>query len=132
MPCVVDTSAFYAYMVSGDRFHEVVKEYLSSAVRAGEVLRSTSLVLGETLGLLQTRHGFAAAARFMDAVYPIIEWRWVDDSLFDEAWRVAATRNARSFTIVDASVVACIREHPGTVCVAVDDDLAAFEFAVEP
>lgn len=132
MRCFVDTSAFYAYLVAGDRYHEAVAKYLTEAVEAGKVLFSSSLVLGKTLGLLQTRHGVDAAARFMTTIYPLIAWRWIDQDLFPEIWRLVQAVGARSFTAVDASAVVCIAEHPGSVCVAVDDDLRAFGFEVFP
>ena len=132
MACYVDTSAFYAYLVSGDEHHDAVASYLKRAVSEGQTLFSSSLALGETLGLLQFRHGLKAASRFMADVYPLVMWRWVDRKLFDEIWRLVDSEGKRTFTAVDASAVACMRERPGSVCVAVDADLARFEFEVFP
>lgn len=130
--CYVDTSAFYAYLVAGDRYHEPITAYLKDAIAAGRTLFSSSLVLGELLGLLQIRHGLAAASRFMADVYPLVMWRWVDRRMFDDIWPLVESEGRRGFTVVDASAVTCIRERPGSVCVAVDSGLAGFGFEIVP
>ena len=132
MACVIDTSAFYAYLVAPDRFHPVVSELLSGLVGKGERLVSTSFVLGETLGLLQIRHGRRAAEIFMRQVYPLVQWRWVDEAMFTRCWQIVREHPRRGFTIVDASVVACLEEHPRSVCVAVDEDFKEFSFVLLP
>jgi len=130
--CYVDTSAFYAYLVRNDRFHGPVSELMSSAVSEGRSLFSSSFVLGETLGLLQFRHGVEAAERFMTDIYPLVMWRWVDAKMFDDVWKIVKDSGRRSLTVVDASAVTCIRERAGSVCVAVDTDLKGFGFDVLP
>lgn len=132
MACVVDTSAFYAYLVAGDRFNQETTELLADLVKKGERLISTSLVLGETLGLLQVRHGFQAAEVFMQKIHPVIVWRWVDQAMFSRMWPICKGRRLRGFTIVDASVVACMEEHPGATCIALDEDLKGFGFPLLP
>jgi predicted nucleic acid-binding protein len=131
-PFYIDTSAFYAYLVQNDRYHGPVATCLTSAVSEGRALFSSSLVLGEVLGLLQFRHGLQAASRFMTDVFPLVRWRWVDAPMFDSIWRLVREEQRSSLTVVDASAVVCIRERPGSVCVAVDDDLRSFEFEVLP
>ncbi len=132
MALVLDTSAFYAYMVEKDQYHKSVSLVLVEALQRGERLHSSSFVLCETLGLLQIRHGVKASRLFMDKVFPAVEWRWVDRALFQRLWELAQEHSRRSFTLVDASVVACIEQLPGSVCVAVDDDLRTFNFPVLP
>ncbi len=132
MECFVDTSAFYAYLVPGDRYHEPVAAYLRAVISKGGMLFSSSLVLGETLGLLQIRHGIGAAGKFMTEIYPVVVWRWIDEALMLRIWNLVETQQKRSFTAVDASAVVCIEERPGSCCVAVDDDLRAFDFEVCP
>ncbi len=132
MALVLDTSAFYAYLVEKDLYHEPVSRILVEALQAGERLYSSSFVLCETLGLLQIRHGPKAAGVFMDKVFPVVEWRWVDQALFARMWELAREQSRRWFTLVDASVVACIEQLPGSTCIAVDDGLRAFDFPVLP
>jgi len=130
--CYVDTSAFYAYLVRNDRFHGPVSDVLSRAVSENRPLFSSSFVLGETLGLLQFRHGVQAAQRFMTDVYPMVMWRWVDAKMFADVWDIVIGSGRRSLTVVDASAVACIHERAGSVCIAVDTDLTGFGFDVLP
>ncbi|MBN2493352.1 MAG: type II toxin-antitoxin system VapC family toxin [Deltaproteobacteria bacterium] len=132
MACVIDSSAFYAYLVAADRHHRAVAGALSGLVREGERFFSTSFVLGETLGLLQIRHGSKAAEVFMHKIYPLVEWRWVDETLFSRIWQIASESPSRGFTIVDASVVACLQEHPKARCVAVDKGFERFGFPLLP
>ena len=53
----VDTSAFYAYLIEGDRFHGLVSACIREAATRDEKLVSTSFVLSETQDLLQVRDG---------------------------------------------------------------------------
>jgi len=128
----VDTSAFYAYLIEGDRFHGLVSACIREAATRDEKLVSTSFVLSETQDLLQVRHGLKAAKVFMDRVYPAVEWRWVDEDMFGRMLKIHAGQKERGFTIVDASVVACIEERPGSACLAVDEGLSGFGFEVLP
>jgi hypothetical protein len=105
---------------------------MSRAVSESRPLFSSSFVLGETLGLLQFRHGVQAADRFMTDVYPLVMWRWVDAKMFADVWDIVRSSGRRSLTVVDASAVACIRERAGSVCIAVDTDLSGFGFDVLP
>lgn len=132
MECYVDTSAFYAYLVAADRHQEPVRQFLGDALHRGARLFSSSFVLCETLGLLDRRHGRAGAAAFLDDVFPVVEWRWVDEVLFEAIRLIHARRRRRGFTIVDASAVACIAERPGSLCVAIDDGLRGLGFEVHP
>jgi predicted nucleic acid-binding protein len=131
-PFYIDTSAFYAYLVQNDRYHQPVATCLISAVSEGRALFSSSLVLGEILGLLEFRQGLEAASRFMTDVFPLVLWPWVDAPLFDSLWCLVREKQRRRLRLVDARAVVCIRERPGSVCVAVDDDLRRFEFDVLP
>lgn len=132
MACVIDTSAFYAYLVAGDRFNAETTELLTGLVKKGERLVSTSFVLSETLGLLQVRHGLQATEIFMRKIYPTILWRWVDQAMFSRMWQISRDHHLRGFTIVDASVVACLEEHPGAACIALDEDFRVFGFPLLP
>jgi predicted nucleic acid-binding protein len=128
----VDTSAFYAFLVPQDRHHEVVRDELERRVSRGDTLFSSSFVLCETVGLLQIRHGAKAVQTFLTKLYPLVQWRWVDEALFIEIRNLLQEKSARAFTSVDASCVVCTRERPGSVCVAVDADLRGFGFDVFP
>lgn len=132
MTVCVDTSAFYAFMVQADSNHRKIGKFFAKVFERHDELISTSLVLGETLGLMQHRHGVDAARRFMQSIYPAVSWRWVDSGLLREAWRILDEKNLRGFTIVDASVVAAIAERPGCACAAFDPDLTGFGFEVVP
>jgi hypothetical protein len=68
----------------------------------------------------------------MERVHPLVEWRWVDPPLFARIWKVVAQRGKRSFTVVDESAVVFIEDRPGSVCVAVDEDLEGLGFDVVP
>lgn len=132
MSACVDTSAIYAFLVPQDRHHDAVRTELERKARRGEMLFSTSFVLCETLGLLQMRHGLRAVQTFLERVHPLIAWRWVDEALFVEIRRIMQARPSRGLTSVDASCIACVRERPGSACIAVDDDLRGLGFDVLP
>ena len=128
----VDTSAFYAYLVAADGNHAAVSAWFVEAVRVGTSLFSSSFVFAETHGLLQIRHGRPAAAAFTEKVAPRVEWRWVDDALLRRALVAHAEKPGRGFTLVDACGVVCVRDRPGSVCVALDSDFEGRGFDVVP
>jgi predicted nucleic acid-binding protein len=132
MSSCVDTSAFYAYLVPQDHGHRAVRMELEGRARRGETLFSSSFVLCETMGLLQARHGSAAVTTFVGNVFPMVEWRWVDEALFERICQILSGRTSRAFTSVDASCVACVLERPGSDCIALDEDLKGFGFEVHP
>ncbi|MCK5797619.1 MAG: type II toxin-antitoxin system VapC family toxin [Deltaproteobacteria bacterium] len=82
MSIFIDTSAFYALLVSTETRHEevlqITRQLLSE--RTAE-LWTTSYVVLETVSLLQHRIGFAPVLDFDDKILPLVRVEWVSASL---------------------------------------------------
>jgi predicted nucleic acid-binding protein len=86
-----DTSAFYALMVRGAPSHDVARTTFAKLLEGRRPLLTTSLVIMETMSLLQNRVGLAAARDFDEHVAPVVRVHWVDEPLFrlgaERLWR---------------------------------------------
>ncbi|MGH2633428.1 MAG: type II toxin-antitoxin system VapC family toxin [Tepidiformaceae bacterium] len=65
MRVLLDTSAFYAFASPADQHHDAARPLFRST---GLQFRTTSMVVGETYTLLNDRHGYGLATRWIDAL----------------------------------------------------------------
>ena len=107
MSVFVDTSAFYALLVSNDESHDPVRAAFASLVTGRRLLWTTSFVIVETIALLQHRIGLDAAKDFDEEVLPAVRVRWVDDHLYrlgiDRLWREDRRQGAWSIASASSS-----------------------------
>ena len=109
MAIFVDTSALYAVLDTADPNHGNAALAWIGLLDRGEDLITTNYVVVETVALLQSRHGFGVARRFVEDVLPEIEVVWVDEALHATlfaAWLAAARR---SLSVVDCASFAVMR-----------------------
>jgi predicted nucleic acid-binding protein len=100
----VDTSALFAALVANDSHHEAARKGLEAALEQRDArLVTTSLVLLETMALLQARVGLDAALAFDAAIRPLLEVVWVDKALYDGAVRRLQLRRSRKVSLVDCA-----------------------------
>jgi predicted nucleic acid-binding protein len=74
----IDTSAFYALIDRSDQYHEQAKELWPDLLDDRTVLMTSSCVVFETIGLLQSRIGFQAARLWYSDMLGVVDVRWVD------------------------------------------------------
>ena len=109
MATFVDTSALYAVLDAADPNHKRAAALWRTLLEREDALITTNYVVVESVALLQSRHGFAVARRFVEDVLPVIEVVWIDESLHvaaTAAWLAAARR---SLSIVDCASFAVMR-----------------------
>ena len=79
----VDTSAWVALANPRDERHERAKPIWHAAARAGRLVVTTNVVVGETHAMLMSRRGRGPAAAFLDTLLdsPEITLVWADEDL---------------------------------------------------
>lgn len=109
MAIFVDTSALYAVLDAADPNHANAARAWIELLDRGEGFITTNYVVVETVALLQSRHGFAVARRFVEDVLPELDVVWVDEAHHATsvaAWLAAARR---SLSVVDCASFAVMR-----------------------
>jgi uncharacterized protein len=128
----LDTSAFYALLVSNDESHDAVRAAFASLITDRRLLWTTSFVIVETLALLQHRIGLDAARDFDEEVLPAVRVRWVDEHLYrlgiDRLWR----EDRRQVSLVDCVSFEFMRMERVGAALAVDTHFADAGFDVLP
>jgi len=99
----VDTSAFYAFLVANDRCHDRAREALTRLGEGNAALITSSLVLQETVALLQARVGISAVRSFHYSVAPALEVVWIEDQLYHRSMAALISADSRSVSLTDWS-----------------------------
>lgn len=107
----VDTGAFYALQVRGDRWHEAASKALRLAVTRRTPLVTTNHVVGECYTLLMKTHGHRAAWRFAETLPRSgrLEVLHVEAKLEEQAWKLLRQYADQAFSFVDATSFALMR-----------------------
>ena len=92
-PVFVDTSGFYAFLDRADLFHAKARDLFIRARDEKWQLFTTNYVVHESWALIQARLGWEAVEDWLDALLPICEIVWVDESL--HRFGMARSRQAR-------------------------------------
>jgi uncharacterized protein len=123
----VDTSAIYAWVDAADPNHDAAVERLQSLVDREEDLLTHNYVLTESIALIQSRLGLAAAARFAaDSRLFVVEW--VDERLHDEAVAALVEARKRSVSLVDHTSFLVMRRRRVKTVFAFDADFTSAGF----
>ncbi|NLG84617.1 MAG: type II toxin-antitoxin system VapC family toxin [Firmicutes bacterium] len=99
----VDTSAFLAILNRDDRFHPQAGKIWIRLLEERAKLYTNSLVLLETMALLQNRLGLEAVRVFFHDIYPLLEVQWLDAELFLLAVSLLLAANRKELSLVDCS-----------------------------
>jgi len=96
-----DTSALFALLVRDDLMHIRAKENFAYFARHGVQLLTSSLVLVETVALLQRRIGLAPVHDFNAKILPLLEVIWIDAEWHGRAMQRLLAQNRRDLSLVD-------------------------------
>jgi predicted nucleic acid-binding protein len=123
----LDTSAIYAWADTADPNHHASVRRLQAILDRGETLLTHNYVLVESIALLQTRLGLAAAIKLAtDATAFVIEW--VDDDLHASGLRELRRSKKRRVSLVDHISFLVMRRHDVTTALAFDPDFTSTGF----
>lgn len=117
----VDTSALYALADRADRNHDEARLRFSAALNAAEGLLTHNYVLVESIALIQSRIGTAAALDLASTA-DNFEIEWVDAKLHQEATRALARSPRRKISFVDQVSFLVMRGRNVEAALAFDRD----------
>lgn len=110
MKVFADTSGLFAALVRNDLKHADAKPLLSRLIRDGAELCTTSYALLETLALLRSRVGLAAARAFERSVRPLLKVTWIDETRHRRAFRRLDRVGSRAVSLVDCASFEAMEE----------------------
>lgn len=110
MNVLVDTSAIFAALSKTDDHFADASVIMRSLLEGSSRMHVTSYVISETLALLQNRLGFAAAQRFSEDLFPVLDPIWFDEKLHRAAEVLWLREASRQISFVDCSSVAAGHE----------------------
>lgn len=117
----LDTSAVYALADKADPNHETAVSMLNEILVAGEELLTHSYVLLESIALLQSRLGLAAATKFArESDSFVIEW--IDRNLHQSGVQRLTQSRKRQVSLVDQISFLVMRRRNVSVAFAFDPD----------
>ena len=123
----VDTSAIYAWADAADPNHRTAVRALQRLLESGEDLLTHNYVLVESMALLQSRLGLAAATKFAaDAKTFVVEW--VDDDLHAAGVGALEASRKRRLSLVDHVSFLVMKRRGVDTAFAFDPDFTAAGF----
>jgi predicted nucleic acid-binding protein len=100
-PVFVDTSGFYAFLDGTDPFHAQARELFLRARDERWLLFTTNYVVHESWALIQARLGWDAVEDWWDALLPLCEIVWVDETLHRLGMARARQARERRLSLTD-------------------------------
>jgi predicted nucleic acid-binding protein len=103
MSVYVDTSAFLAVLNVDDDFYYKAAPIWFELLNNNDRLITNSFVLVETYALVQNRIGLDAVRTLTQDIVPLLEVRWIDEDLYQQAITPFLSANRRQLSLVDCS-----------------------------
>lgn len=128
----LDTSALYALVDSGDRFHAAASEAFRELSPDKDLLICSSYVVLETLALIQTRIGVRAVRKWKTEFQPILEIVWVDRQLHEEGLTALVAANNPTISLTDWTSFLIMRERGIEIAFSFDRHFAQQGFRLMP
>ena len=122
MSVFVDSSALYAVLDADDASHSTAARVWRRLVEQRAPLLTTSYHVVETFALVQRRLGLPAVRTLQTDLLPIVEVRWVDESLHRAAVSAVLTAGKRDLSLVDCAAFVVMRERGLQEAFAFDAD----------
>ena len=132
MKVFVDTSALYALMAPEDSKHQAAVSCFEGLQAEGAVLVSTNYILLECVSLLQRRHGFERANRFLVKASAMLDLAWIGAGEHLAAIRRWTQAGNRGLSLVDCTSFAVMDAQGLRRAVAFDAQFAQAGFDVLP
>lgn len=97
----VDTSAFYALLDRDDISHRKAKRIWNDLITPETTLITNNYVLLESFAVIQNRLGMESVRVFQEDIHPIIEIKWIDESIHRLGVSALLTAAKREISLVD-------------------------------
>ncbi|MBA7687544.1 hypothetical protein ES703_96008 [subsurface metagenome] len=109
MSVYIDTSAFFAILDSGDKFHKESKNAFLELIDSKEVFHSSNYIIIEAIVLIQNRLGLDALRAFQDDIIPIINIHWVEERIHNIAISSLLIACRKNISFVDYTSFEMVR-----------------------
>lgn len=132
MSLFIDTSGFYALLVSTESDHRAVRDAFRRAAESGRRLVTTNYVLVETAALLQHRIGLDPVRDLVNRLAPLLSVKWVTPELHDRAVVRLFRTDKRRSSLVDMVSFLAMEEEGLDEALGLDADFTAEGFKLLP
>lgn len=110
----IDTSAWIEYILTGERYHKKVNDYIFSETKEGSKFFTSDYVLDEAFTRFSTGQSFQTATKFKNKVHEAEKQRnllilWMDEVLFNKSWSLFEKFSEHKLSFTDATIVVMIR-----------------------
>jgi predicted nucleic acid-binding protein len=129
---LVDTSALYAYLDERDANHTAARDAFRFLLDAGARLATHNYVVVESCALVGRRLGALAVRSLLDDVLPVIEIRFVNESIHRMAVAAMLGSVSRAVSLVDWTSFVMMREQGIEQALAFDADFTQQGFTTVP
>lgn len=101
----IDTSGFYAALVTGDSAHNKARKLLGELARSKRTAITTDYIVDETSTLLKARGVSGAIVPFFDMLKTskALTLRFIDEDVFDDATAMFLKRSDQSYSFTDCT-----------------------------
>ncbi|MDY0028003.1 MAG: PIN domain-containing protein [Candidatus Humimicrobiaceae bacterium] len=103
MNIFIDTSALFALMDSGDKFHKESSNTFIKLANNRSVFHSSNYIIIETIVLVQNRLGLDALRIFQNNIVPVVNIHWVDERVHNIAINSLLIACRKSMSFVDCT-----------------------------
>lgn len=132
MTCFVDTSALLNLLDRSALRHDDASAVWSELLDQTAPLVTTSLVLVETVALVQRRLGLAALRAFHEDVCPVLHVEWLAAPDYQETMATVLAAQQREISLVDWASFLTMRRLGVARCFVFDRHFAAQGFVCLP
>lgn len=133
----MDTSAFLALEDRDDRNHESALEFRKTLKQSRtdfQILYTTNYIIDETLTLIRTELGHAAAVAFGEKIKSskLVRALWISPEIDSEAWVIFKKYSDKSYSYTDCTSFATMKEVEIDSAFAYDKHFSQYGFRAVP
>ncbi len=101
MVVFVDTSAFFPLLDRDDQLHEKAARFWIESLEKDTIFVTSNYTIIETISLMQHRLGLRAVKSFVEDILPVVNIKWVDESIHTLSLNSMIFANKRNLSLVD-------------------------------
>ncbi len=110
MVVFVDTSAFFPLLDKDDQMHEKSARFWVESLEKDTIFVTSNYTVIETISLIQRRLGLRAVKSFVEDILPVVDIRWIDESIHTISLKSMILANKRNLSFVDCVSFALMRK----------------------